>query len=119
MKTIEKKYYHIKNTPEFKDVEFGSDNAIQTSLVYDDGSYSHNRGYYIKASVVGRGDKSGASYITEQMLVSNSTALRYTTVLIKEVGRQSKKAEADALEVYLAKERGVANSLGYELEEVA
>lgn len=96
MKTIEKRYYHIKGTPKENDpnVDSNCENYIRAEVYYEAGHLNYlcdgttPRAYYMSVSTVCRGNG------WERTNVFGNRGGRS---IIKQVSRQSKKAEADVL----------------------
>lgn len=99
MKIIETRYYHIKGTVTADGAGIGrvTDNYVKAEVYYDEGGYSlftykqNPRAYWMSVHKVGRG-KDACGYWESTTIFGGG----YKS-LIKEVGRQSKKAEAEAL----------------------
>ena len=102
MKIIKTKYYHIKGTIKATDAGIGkaNDNYVKAEVYYDEGgmslfTYKNNpRAYWMSVHKVGRG-KDSCGYWESTTIFGGG----YKS-LIKEVGRQSKKAEAEAVAHY-------------------
>ena len=100
MKYIKEIYYHIKGTPKAEDAGMGTvrDNYVKADCYYDKGGYSYftykqtPRAYFISAHKIGRG-KSSCGYYESYQLFSDDGG----KMLVREVARQTKKGEAEAL----------------------
>lgn len=100
MKTLRTINYHIKGTPTMDECQAGSvkGNYLKADVYYSEGGYSYftykntPRGYFMSVVDVGMArDNYG---ISTSHTLFNDRGRKY---MIKEVTRQSKKAEAEAL----------------------
>ena len=121
MKTIETKLYHIKGEPTEREAGWStSDNYIEADVYYTKGGYSYftykntPRGYFMSASKIGR-------YIVDKIVMESRTlGGEGYKEMIKEVARQTAKAESEAIEYFNANiDEFVRKAFpGLELEEV-
>lgn len=105
MKILQKINYHIKGTPKMSEAPVGSadSNYLQAMVYYTEGGYSYltykntPRGYLMSVVDVQMSKKNGIVSVAHTLF--NERGRKH---MIKEVTRQSKKAEAEALEYFKA-----------------
>ena len=119
MKIIEKRYYHIMGEMKAGDTGIGhaTGNYIRADVYYHEGGYGimtykyTPRAYYMSVHKVGYVRDACGTWESTQIFGNDGAKMK-----LKEVSRQSKKAEAEALAYYRENINRYLNQVYPELE---